>query len=241
MAESSLKGINGTYSIPAIKSFDVAEGYPIVLDLKDRLIVVVGGGGVALRKVQGLLAASATRIRIIAPAFHPEMPSVASIERISLAYQSEHLAGASLVFAATDSPKVNDQVVQDAHRIHALVCRADVYEENAGDFHTPAMLRDGELLVTISSGGSPALSALIRDRLHAAIDPNWPKMAGAMKTIRPILKKQLSPQRRKEAFHELCSDPAMETLAKQGVEGLNRWLAQKYPELNLHPPSETPI
>jgi len=208
----------------------VSEGYPIVLDVARRQIVVIGGGAVALRKVQGLLGSGATQVRVVSPAFHPQMPD--TIQRVTETYRPEHLAGASLVFAATDSPDVNDAVVQEARRIGAWVCRADTDDENVGDFATPAMLREGSLLVTVSSGGSPALSASIRDQLAQAIDPRWARMAEAMRVLRPILRRELAPERRREVFRELCSGAAMDELARGGIEQLQSWLRSRFPELD---------
>jgi precorrin-2 dehydrogenase/sirohydrochlorin ferrochelatase len=201
-----------------------------VLDLSARLVVVIGGGRVAVRKVRGLVESGAGRVRVVSPVFHADLPD--SIERVQGEYQREHLSGAMMVFAATDSADVNDKVVQDAKAMGALVCRADTDEENAGDFATPAMFRQGPMLIAVSSGGSPALSALVRDRIANAIDPHWQRMAEAMQTLRPIIRRSLAPSRRTEAFRELCSDAAMQELSGGGVEGLHGWLKQKFPELS---------
>ena len=141
------------------------------------------------------------------------------------------MAGAEIVFAATDDPGVNEQVVRDSHAIGALVCRADVDDVSAGDFSTPAMLRQGPVLVTVSSGGSPALSAKIRDELGRAIDPRWVRMAEAMQTLRPLIRSSLEPRRRTEAFRQLCTDQAMEELSHGGVDGLKGWLKRSFGEL----------
>jgi precorrin-2 dehydrogenase/sirohydrochlorin ferrochelatase len=202
------------------------SGYPIVLDVSDRLIVIVGGGNVALRKAKGLLACGATKIRVISPAFHAEMPP--AVQRVMGKYRREHLSGATLVFAATDVASVNEQVERDAREIGALVCRADA--DDAGDFSTPAMHRDGELLLTVSSGG-PALSALVRDRIAASIDPRWVKMAAAMRTLRPMIREKMSASIRRKVFVELCSDAAFAELENGGVEDLLQWIQVKFPQL----------
>ena len=49
------------------------HAYPLMLDVTDRLVVVVGGGAVAARKVAGLLAAGARRVRVVAPRLHPDL------------------------------------------------------------------------------------------------------------------------------------------------------------------------
>jgi siroheme synthase-like protein len=205
-------------------------GYPIVLDVSARLVVIVGGGSVSLRKARGLVESGASRVRVVAPSIDPAMP--AAVERIVEEYQPKHLHGASLVFAATDSPTVNESVVRDAREMGALTCRADVDEDNAGDFATPAMLRKEPLLVTVSSGGSPALSAMIRDRIAQLLDPRWIELASAMRTLRPSIRLSLPPARRREVFRQLCSDAAMDELASAGIDGLKRWLKTQFTELD---------
>lgn len=204
-------------------------GYPIVLDVADRRVVIVGGGAVALRKVKGLLESGAKRIRVVSPTFHPEMPI--SIERIMTKYCPEHLTGASLVFAATDSPEVNEAVVRDARQIGAWVCRADGDDDNAGDFSTPAMFRQGAMLIAVSSGGSPALSAVVRDKLKRTVDPRWAPMALAMKELRPMIRKSLELAHRKQVFLDLCTDEALDELVARGLPGLKSWLGSRYAEL----------
>lgn len=204
--------------------------YPLILNLLDRPIVIVGAGAVGSRKARGLLDGGATRVRAVSPVFHPEFPG-APIERIVGQYDPKYLAGASLVFAATDSAAVNDAIVKDAHAIGALVCRADGDEENAGDFATPAALRKGSLLIAVSSGGSPALSAKVRDLLDQSLDPRWAALAEATRVLRPKIKASLAPHRRVEAFRLLCTPQAVEHLASGGIGALTTWLRSSFPEL----------
>jgi precorrin-2 dehydrogenase/sirohydrochlorin ferrochelatase len=208
----------------------VAGGYPIILDISQRQIVVVGGGVVAMRKVKGLLAAGATRVRVVSPVIHDEMP--AGIERVQAVYARESLAGAHLVFAATDSAEVNAAVVADAREIGALAARADEQDDGASDFTTPAVHRDGSLLLAVASGGSPALSAMIRDQLVAAIHPNHVHLADAMQRLRPWIRANIAADRRRDVYRSMCSESAMARFDKDGFDGLRRWLSEMYPELN---------
>jgi precorrin-2 dehydrogenase/sirohydrochlorin ferrochelatase len=209
-------------------------GYAILLDVTDRQAVVVGGGAAAVRKVRGLLAAGAARIRVVSPEFHQEMPR--NLERIQKEYRSEHLAGAKLVIAATDNPQVNEAVVRDARRIGALVSRIDSDGNDHGDFILPAVWREGNLSVAVSTGHAPALARLIRDGIGEWIDPRWVAMTDAMAGVRPIVMQAgLTPDRRREIFHSLISDDALETAAQEGSPGVLRWLAGRYPDLGLPP------
>src|SRR5687767_9787584 len=155
----------------------------MMLDVSDRLVVIVGGGGVAARKARGVLEAGARRVRVVSPEFAADIPP--GVERVTARYDADQLRGAGLVFAATDDPSVNAAIVRDAHRLGVLVNRADGDDGEPGDFSVPAVLREGELVVTVSAGGAPALAATVRDRLRKTLDRRWVKMAEAMKDLRP--------------------------------------------------------
>jgi siroheme synthase-like protein len=205
--------------------------YPILLDLADRLVVIVGGGAVAVRKAAGVIEAAAGRIRCVSPTFHPDLPAV--VERVPEPYRSEHLDGAGLVFAATDSAEVNDAVVRDARARGIWVNRADADDGLSGDFTVPARLREGPVTVTVSAGGSPALVAAIRDGLAARWDARWTAMAEVMQTLRPmVLSANLAGGRRSEILRDLASEEALDVLATGGVDRLTHWLRQRHPDLN---------
>jgi len=202
-----------------------------MLDVSDRLVVVVGGGSVAVRKVQGLLEAGATRLRCVAPRFDAAMPPQA--QRIQEPFAPHHLEGAGLVFAATDDAHVNAQVVAEARARGILVSRADADEQSPGDFSTPAVLRRGSVTVAVAAGGSPAVAAAIRDHLAAALDPAYVALADAMRRLRPLIRDrlELTAQRRSQILRELSGDEAVEQVRRGGLPQLEIWLAQRYPEL----------
>jgi siroheme synthase-like protein len=205
--------------------------YPLMLNVSTRTIVIVGGGRVAARKARLLIECGARRVRVVAPAFGADLPE--GLELVEARYEPEHLDGASLVFAATDDPKVNAQVVADAHGRNLLVCRADGSDESAGNFATPAVLRKGAVAVTVSAG-SAALSAMIRDGLGEIWDPAWSAMAEAMRELRPkVLASGLGSEERSAVLRDLATAEAMEKLKQDGVTGLKRWLAARHPGVDL--------
>jgi siroheme synthase-like protein len=201
-----------------------------LLDVTDRLVVIIGGGGVASRKAEGLLEAGATRIRMVAPSF--SMTS-ATIDFVKATYDPAHLDGAGLVFAATDSTEVNDAVLRDAHARGILACRADAADEAPGDFVTPAKLMRGPIIVTVSAG-SAALSAAVRDAIAEQLDARWETMAEAMKVLRPMVRSAvgLTQARRAEVFRTLASLEAVTIVSERGVGGVLEWITARYPELS---------
>lgn len=144
-------------------------GYPVQLQLKGRLCVVVGAGAVGRRKVAGLLAAGG-RVRVVDPRRDVVLPD--GVESICRAFAVSDLDDAFLVFAATSDSQVNAAVVAAARSRGLLVNRADQPED--GDFSLPAVWRCGRLSVAAATdGASPALAKLLRDALAAGLDPAW--------------------------------------------------------------------
>jgi siroheme synthase-like protein len=210
----------------------VAYSYPILLDLDGKLVVIVGGGRVAVRKAEGLLEGGATQVRCVAPEFEEEMP--AQVERIKTSFIPSHLDGAALVFAATSSAETNIDVVRAARERSILVARVGS-EGDVGDFIVPANWRTGQIIVSVSTG-SPTLSKTLRDEIEASIVSidKYAEMAELMQKLRPWLLNSALPQsRRLEALFDLARMPALNALAQGGGEGLYRWLVERYPELKL--------
>jgi len=201
-----------------------------LIDVRQRKIVIVGGGRVAARKASGLLEAGACDVVVVAPQFVAMFP--AGVAKLQEIYDSHHLDGASMVFATTNRPEVNDQIVADARSRGILVNRADSDEDNPGDFVTPAKYQDHNVMVTVSAA-SAALAASIRDALQRRWDPRWTKMAAAMKTLRPWIREHpnLSAEQRATIFRLLARNEAMDVLDAGDVTSLRIWLVGRHAEL----------
>ncbi|MBV8601590.1 MAG: hydroxymethylbilane synthase, partial [Candidatus Eremiobacteraeota bacterium] len=145
--------------------------YPIVVNMKGRLAVVVGAGAVAERKIAGLLDGGAS-VRAIAPEATPEVERLArsgALEWRRKRFEPGDLDGAFLAFATTDEDAVNAAVVAAA-RARTIPVN-DAGRAERGDFATPAVHRNGPLTVAVDTGGtSPAVAKLVRDELAATIE-----------------------------------------------------------------------
>ncbi|MDR3088215.1 MAG: bifunctional precorrin-2 dehydrogenase/sirohydrochlorin ferrochelatase [Desulfobulbaceae bacterium] len=161
--------------------------YAINLRLADRLCLVVGGGSVAARKTLGLLERRA-RTRLVSPRLTASLAELAAAEKIEWlprAYQKNDLNGAALVFAATNDPTTQEQISRDAEALGIFVNRAD--DPERGDFHLPATVRRGDLLITIStSGKSPALAAALRRRLQGEFGDAYAPLTELCSRLRPL-------------------------------------------------------
>jgi len=140
--------------------------YPVNLNLKNRPCLVIGGGKVAERKVAALLQAGA-QVTVISPTLTETMAAWAATGRMvhrAEAFSTGNLQGYLLVLCATDSPSVNAQAAKLAQKAGALVNVAD--QPELCDFTIPARLLQGELSISVSTGGqSPALARVLRDEL----------------------------------------------------------------------------
>lgn len=157
-------------------------------------------------------------------------------------HRPEHLDGASLVFAATDDPAINEAIVNDCRRRNLLVCRADADEQTPGDFSTPALFQQDAVAIAVSAGGSPALAAAIRDAVARNLDPRWGRMALVMQALRPVIRAipGLPLVRRREIFRDLANRESLDIL-DGGMSALWRWLQQRHPELASVPCPKSPV
>ncbi|MBU6316877.1 MAG: bifunctional precorrin-2 dehydrogenase/sirohydrochlorin ferrochelatase [Acidobacteria bacterium] len=140
----------------------MAFGYPVMLELRDVPVLMVGGGQVAARKVEGLVAAGA-RVTVVAPLVRDEVAAMAAEVRLR-GYDSSDIDGHRLVMTATDDPAVNRAVAADASALGVWVNSAD--DPQNCTFILPAITRRGPVTVAVGTdGSSPALARHLRDRI----------------------------------------------------------------------------
>ncbi len=193
--------------------------YPVALELGGRDCLVVGGGGVALRKAQALAAAGA-RVRVVAPRHEAALAEDGRFTLIKAAYAPEYVAGAHLVVAATDDKAVNRRVAADARAARVWVNVVDRPE--LCDFIVPARLQRGHLTVAISTGGAaPRLSARLRRELEPRFGEEYAVYTEVMGALRTRIKAAgLGRTTRKQVFERLAEDDLLEA-ARQGREALS--------------------
>ncbi len=160
--------------------------YPVNLVLDGRQCLVVGGGHIALRKVQGLLACGA-QVRVVAPHITPDLRTLAGVTFEERPWRPDDLAGVWLVIAATDDPAVNGAVYDAGQRAGIWVNGAD--DPAHCSFTLPSVVRRGDLQIAISTGGrSPALATWLRTRLEGEIGPEYAVLLDILATERDGLK-----------------------------------------------------
>ena len=159
--------------IKGVKRKEMSTNYPIMLRLKGKKTVVVGGGKVAERKVKGLLGTGAL-VSVVSPELTDELLRLArdgDIIWLDRTFSKDDIQDAFLVFAATNDEGVN-QFVRSVAKDHQLVMVAD--DPEGSDFHVPAQVQRGRLSITVSTGGaSPILAGKIREQLEQQFDEQY--------------------------------------------------------------------
>ena len=143
---------------------------PIFMDVKNKPVLVVGGGEVASRKVDLLLSAQA-KVTVVAPQFSAMLTRYADAGKITQVidgYDSKYLADSVMVWVTTDNGQLNKQIWQECNARRILVNVAD--QQELCEFITPSIIDRSPLQIAISSGGrSPVLIRYLREKLEAVL------------------------------------------------------------------------
>jgi siroheme synthase-like protein len=192
--------------------------FPLFLDMTDRLALVVGGGPVGRRKASALLAAGA-HVRLVCREARPAEERHDRLDWRTEDYRPAHLNGAVLALAA-GPPELNRVVTADARARGIWVSSAS--EPGQGDFVLPAVIRRGDVVVAISTGGAvPALARSLRQHLETELDAHVTDWARLLAELRPLILDRIAePERRKQLLEELCRWSWLERLRAEGSEAV---------------------
>jgi len=177
--------------------------YPVMLNLRGRPALVVGGGEVALRKIEGLLAEGA-RLTVVSPEVVPSIDDLARRGALTLErrdYRSGDVAGFTLVFAATDDRAVNGRVFSDAREAGIWVNVAD--DPEYCTFHLPARVQRGSLQLTVASdGGAPFVVRRLRQLLERRLGAEWSEWMDAAARLRQSVRALGLPRAASERIYD---------------------------------------
>ncbi len=194
--------------------------YPVYLDLRGRRCVVVGGGLVAERKVNSLLEAEA-KVVVISPRLTPGLQALVAGGRIAWTertYRSGDLAGAFLAVGAAGERSVNRRVWQEATRRGVLVNVVD--DPSHCDFIMPSVVRRGDLIVAVSTGGrAPALAVRLRQWLEGVLGWEYARfleMAGGVRA--QMAARYPDPGERRQMWYRLVDSDVLGLLRRGDEE-----------------------
>ena len=190
---------------------------PVMLNVRERRVVVVGGGATASRRVASLVECGG-RVVVIAPQVTPQIEKL-RVEVHRRAYQASDLEGAFLVVIATDDRQVNEAVHREAASGGVLVNRTD--ESARGDVAVMAHGRQGEVTVAVSTGGGSAqAAAAIRDELLGGLDESWITLLRLVGGFREQLRRVPESPKRQAALRRLADGEALGILKTGGEAAL---------------------
>lgn len=195
------------------------EYFPIFVDIKNRLCLLVGGGEVATRKARLLIKAGA-RLRVVAPQVTEELRALVAQshgEWQARAYVTGDLDNCALAIAATDDEALNARVSTDAKTQRIPVNVVD--NPALCTYITPAIIDRSPLVVAVSSGGeAPVLARLLRAKLEAFIPAGYGRLAQLASQWRDKVKARFThPDSRRRFWESVLQGPAAE-LALNGQE-----------------------
>ena len=159
--------------------------YPIFLDVRDKPVLLVGGGHVADEKL-GKLVDHGANVTIVAPDLIAPVRAFVEAGRArweQREFRAGDTAGSFLVMVATDNGTVNRTVADEARANNILVNAAD--DAANCDFILPSLVRRGEIAIAASTGGtSPAMARWLRERLEEFMSDDVLHLAELLAEVR---------------------------------------------------------
>lgn len=182
--------------------------------------MVIGGGETAARKISGLLEAGAA-VTLISPEIVPAIQQMlGSIHWEPQPYTPGQIMNLRpvLVFAATDDPITNQQIVQEARSVGAFVNSVDGTAES--DFTNMAVVRRHPLTIGIHTGGAaPGLAKHLKAKIAEAVGEEYVILARWLDNLRPNARNQLDTQAQRQQLYEAIIVSDVLPLLRQGQMG----------------------
>ncbi len=170
--------------------------FPIFVDLKDRRVVVIGGGEEALRKLRLLLKTDAT-LEVVAGEIHREIAAEPRVSWKARIYNKNVLKGAALVYSA--DPELNAEVSADAQALGIPVNAVDAADMST--FIVPSIVDRDPIVVAIGSEGTaPVLAQGIRSQVDALLPNKLGHLAKAGHALRKRVAETVPKGNRRRAF-----------------------------------------
>ena len=188
--------------------------FPVFLNLEGKPCLVVGGGLVALRKVESLLECGAA-VSVVSPVAEDRIYELA--DRGAVVWRQDtvevkDLDGKFMVFIATDNQEVNQQVVDWCRERRVLVNAVD--DPPNCDFYVPAVVRQGSLQLAISTEGrSPMFARRLREQIQVQMGPEYGEFVDLLGDLRDLVKETIPDiAKRKLIFEKLVNSDILDLL-----------------------------
>jgi len=176
---------------------------PIFLKINDSRCLVVGGGDIALRKIETLRNCGAT-VLVVAKSLSETVRDLARAGEIQVnlrPYEARDLDGVALVIAATSDPELNGRIAADAESRRVPINVVD--KPQLCRFIMPSIVDRSPVVIAVSTGGAaPVLARLLRARLETLIPAAYGRLAEVMRDFRVRVKKTIPEATARRRFWE---------------------------------------
>ena len=171
---------------------------PLLLNLKNKKVVIFGAGNVALRKATTFSKYS--NVIVISKKFKKEFDDL-DIQKIKKEITKEnvldYIIDSFIVIPATNDLKINNMIADIAHSQKIMVNRVD--EEKENDIIVPSIISKEDLIIAISTlGKSPMTSKLLREEIEKFITEEYLLMLNLQTKLRDYLKSNIKNQKERE-------------------------------------------
>ncbi len=186
--------------------------FPFFMEIKAKKCLVVGGGTVALRKIEKLLPFG-VEITVVSPVFCAEIEKMEGVQRIQRKFEPADAEGMLFVIGATDDEKVNGEI--------SALCRERNIPVNIVDdpdkctFFFPALVKKGEFVAGFSTGGgSPLAAQYIRRKVEDAVPEGFDKVVEVLASVREQVKAEVPDIKKRERIFKQIFALALEKEGK---------------------------
>lgn len=182
--------------------------FPFFVELSGKKGLIVGGGIVALRKIQRLLPYGPD-LTVAAPDICPEIEGLDGLRLIRAPFSSDLLEQADFVIAATDDPSLNHHISMLCQGLRIPINAVD--DKDFCTFLFPALVKQGELSIGISTGGaSPSVAVYLKEQISAMIPRDFDGLLEYLDGLRETIKQEIPDRKRRSACLSLLFSSCLE-------------------------------
>ena len=218
-----------------MKKSKISTFYPILINLQRFPCLVIGGGQVAFRKIQSLLLYD-VKITILSPNICKRLKALIKKNKINVIprpYSKEYIKNYKIIFSATNKREINEKVFNDCKKENKLLNVIDVPE--LCDFILPAVVRRGDLTISVSSQGrAPFFAKEMKnkiDHLFPSYYEDIIDLAGNFRSIILKNKKLNSPKIKEKAFTKFLMIDWTKVLKNEGKKKAKEYMQNIIKEL----------
>ena len=206
--------------------------FSVNLDMRDRRVLVVGGGTVGKRKIAALIDTGA-KIEVVSPEVLPDIEKWQADGKLiwrKRAFRSEDIRDKEFVFCTTNQREMNQEIARLARQEKAWVNVSDCPFE--GNLFIPASYQQGNLRLTVSTDGeSPGVARQVRQKLEEDFGPEWAEYLELIRRLREEFKEMGTPKEREQFWRKILQMDFV-VMIKEGqirqVEGKIRDAARSF-------------